>query len=199
MVLVHSMPQRPTSPGDVTAIREQPRDVVPYVTAVTGEGAVSVVAAGIALGVLLVSPARVTGGSLSAWTQGLIVVALVAFWSFGLYAGGTRMRQAAQSAQSIPGPWADIESARTVKRNLRRGCLRNALFAVVVIAACGLGFQSVWLGLTVPLMQASTMISALGVSRWQRRRGTVLWKPALSSVGREAHRASPFYVTTSQD
>ncbi|WP_143120571.1 hypothetical protein [Actinacidiphila alni] len=180
----------------MTSTEAQPVDVrqlVPYVASVMGEGVASVASAAVAVAVLLLIPVNATDGGMSTPVQFALLGGAGLFWGIGLLAGRAGVARAQESAVPVPGPQGGLSDDQ--RKALFRGRIRNALFAVVMLAVCGAGFHCLWLGLMVPLIQTLTMVAVLRMAAWERRHGVVLWKPSLAAVGREAHRAAPFYTT----
>jgi hypothetical protein len=171
------------------------RHLVPFVASVVGEGVASAVGGGVTAVVLLLTPANVTHGGLSGAVQAAVLAGIGLFWTVGLLAGRARVTVAQENAVPVPDPDSMARFGDDRRRDLRRGRLRHALLAVAVVVACGLGFHCLWVGLALPLIQVASAVAAWNMTGWERRHGVVLWKPALSAVGREAHRTAPFYTT----
>ncbi|MEU6852725.1 hypothetical protein ABZ901_22710 [Actinacidiphila alni] len=172
-----------------------PRQLVPYVRAVVGEGVASVVSAVVTVAVVLCIPVSVTDAGISTLIQLSVLAGFGLLWAIALLVG--RAREVRSLAGAVPVPEPELLAGLSDDRrgNLRRGWIRSAVFTVVAIAASGAGLHAPWLGLMLPLMHAAMTVHVRRMVAWERRHSVVLWRPALSAVGREAARAAPFYTT----
>lgn len=154
---------------------------------------------GIAADVLIFSTLddlRLSGTAGRVQIGGIVVLALL--WAVNLLVYRPRQLRAFSSAVAVEDA-SVLEPNEERTRQLRRGCVRVAAFVFLVtlggayiahLPLLGLGFQLI-LGLGL----LHTWWTAIW---WERRHGVHLWKPALSAVGRENWRGSPYYVTSAR-
>ena len=69
---------------------------------------------------------------------------------------------------------------------------------LVYTLVCVYFFNMPLLALTLPVIMLISLVHAWFIAVWERQHGVVLWKPALSSVGREEWRRSPYYSTPAE-
>ncbi|MFI5634348.1 hypothetical protein ACIA8E_34290 [Streptomyces sp. NPDC051664] len=152
---------------------------------------------GIAADVLVFSTAddlRLSGTAGRVQFGGVAVLTL--FWAVNFLVSRPRELRAFSAAVAVEDA-SVLEQSEEQTRHLRRGCFRVAAFVLLVTLGCtyvahwpliGLGFQLI-LGLGLVHTWRT-------VIWWERRHGVHLWKPALSAVGRENWRRSPYYATS---
>ncbi|WP_369252965.1 hypothetical protein [Streptomyces sp. R41] len=172
--------------------------LVRIVPAELGEGLTGILV-GIPADVLIfftMDDLRLSGTAGRVQIGGVVVLALL--WAVNLLVSRPRQLRAFSSAvavedASVPGP----NEERT--RQLRRGCVRVAAF--VLLVTLGGAYVAHWplFGLGVQLILGLGLLHTWRTAIWwERRHGVHLWKPALSAVGRENWRRSPYYATSAR-
>ncbi|MHB9848953.1 hypothetical protein ACSYGO_06860 [Streptomyces krungchingensis] len=172
--------------------------LVRIVPAELGEGWAGVLA-GIAADVLIfltMDDLRLSGTAGRLQISGVVILTLL--WAANLLVYRPRQLRAFGSAVAIeqpPAPGPHEEQTR----HLQLGRLRVAALVLLVTLGgayvahaplVGLGFQ-----LILVLGLVHTWRTAIW---WERRHGVHLWRPALSAVGRERWRRSPYYATSAK-
>jgi len=127
-----------------------------------------------------------------------VLVAVAALWVVNLLAGRSGELRAHESAVPVDDPQALIGQEPEQRRLMRRGQIRLAAAMLVYTLVCVYFFHQPLLALTLPAVLLISPVHAWRIAVWERRPGVVLWKPALSSVGREEWRRSPYYSTPAE-
>ena len=136
---------------------------------------------------------RLSGTAGCVQVIGLAVQTLL--WAVGFLVARPRLLREFGSAVTVH-DLSVLGQAEERTRQLRRGCVRVAVFVVLATAAGDCLIHLPLFGLTAQLMLLLGLIhTCRSAVWWERRHGVHLWKPALSAVGREKWRASPYYTT----
>ncbi|MFI6351933.1 hypothetical protein ACIBJF_04505 [Streptomyces sp. NPDC050743] len=136
---------------------------------------------------------RLSGTAGRVQVVGLAVQTLL--WAVGFLVARPRQLREFGSAVTVH-DLSVLGQAEERTRQLRRGCVRVAVFVILATAAGVFLIHLPLFGLTVQLMLLLGLIHTWRTAVWwERRHGVRLWKPALSAVGREKFRASPYYAT----
>jgi hypothetical protein len=136
---------------------------------------------------------RLSGTAGRVQVVGLAVQTLL--WAVGFLVARPRQLREFGSAVTVH-DLSVLGQAEERTRQLRRGCVRVAVFVILATAAGVFLIHLPLFGLTAQLMLLLGLIHTWRTAVWwERRHGVHLWKPALSAVGREKWRASPYYTT----
>ncbi|MFE3269316.1 hypothetical protein [Streptomyces sp. NPDC059215] len=170
--------------------------LVRIVAAELGEGLAGILA-GIAADVLIFSTVddlRLSGTAWRFQISGVVVLALL--WAVNLLLSRPRQLRAFSSAVVIEDV-SLLEPDEERTHILRRGCVRVAAFVLLVTLAGAYVAHWPLFGLGVQLALGIGVLHTWRTAIWWERRHHVhLWKPALSAVGRENWRRSPYYATS---
>ncbi|MEV6054217.1 hypothetical protein [Streptomyces sp. NPDC052107] len=136
---------------------------------------------------------RLSGTAGRVQVVGLGVLTLL--WAVNFLVARPRRLRAFSSAVAVQDT-SVLGQAEERTRQLRRGCVRVAVLVILVTLGGVFLIRLPLLGLSVQLMLILGLIHTWRTAVWwERRHGVHLWRPALSSVGREKWRGSPYYVT----
>ncbi|WP_406436710.1 hypothetical protein OHB14_61560 [Streptomyces sp. NBC_01613] len=172
--------------------------LVRIVAAELGEGLAGILV-GIAADVLIFSTIddlRLSGTAGRVQIGGVVVLALL--WAVNLLVSRPRQLRAFSSAVVVEDA-SVLEPNEERTRQLRRGCVRVAAF--VLLVTLGGAYIAHWplFGLGVQLILGLGLLHTWRTAIWWERRHSVhLWKPALTAVGRENFRRSPYYATSAR-
>lgn len=183
-----------SSAGDGSVVSSAP-PLVRIVDAELAEGLTGVLV-GAAADVLVftaVDDLRLSGTAGRVQVVGLGVLTLL--WAVNFLVARPRRLRAFGSAVAVH-DMSMLGQAGERTRQLRRGCVRVAALVVLTTSGGVFLIHLPLLGLSVQLILILGLIHTWRTAVWwERRHGVHLWKPALSAVGREKWRASPYYAT----
>ena len=172
--------------------------LVRIVAAELGEGLAGILV-GIAADVLIFSTMddlRLSGTAGRVQIGGVVIVTLL--WAVNLLVSRPRQLRAFSSAVAVEDVLVLGQSEERT-RQLRRGYVRvAALVLLLTLGGAYIGHQPLF-GLGVQLILVLSLVHTWRTAIWwERRHGVHLWKPALSVVGRENFRGSPYYATSAR-
>ncbi|WP_345657483.1 hypothetical protein [Streptomyces siamensis] len=172
--------------------------LVRIVPAELGEGWAGVLA-GIVADVLIfltMDDLRLSGTAGRLQISGVVMLTLL--WAANLLVYRPRQLRAFGSAVAIersPAPGRHEEQTR----HLQLGRLRVAALVLLVTLGGAYVAHAPLVGLGFQLMLVVGLVHTWRTAIWwERRHGVHLWKPALSKVGRENWRRSPYYATSAK-
>jgi hypothetical protein len=126
--------------------------------------------------------------------QGAVVLALALLWTVNLLVSRPGERRGHAAAVPMENPRPSPGRAARQRRLARQGQIRSAVIVTVFSVVVRL-LQLPLAALGMPIMLLISLVHTWRISVWERRQGLSLWKPALSEVGREEWRNSPYYST----
>jgi len=172
--------------------------LVRVVVAELGEGLAGVLV-GMATDVLIFSTTDDLGLVGTAGRVQIIgVVGLALLWAVNLLVSRPRQLRAFSSAVPVEDAFV-LGQNEEQTRHLRRGRVRVAAFVLLVTLGGAYVLHFPLLGLGFQLILGLGLVHTWRTAFWwERRHGVHLWKPALSAVGRENWRRSPYYATPSR-
>ncbi|MYT73425.1 MULTISPECIES: hypothetical protein [unclassified Streptomyces] len=130
--------------------------------------------------------------------QIICFVGLALLWAVNFLVSRPRQLRAFGSAVPVEDP-SVLRPNEEQTRHLRRGRVRVAAFVLLVTLGSAYVLQFPFFGLGIQLVLCLGLVHTWRTTfRWERRHGVHLWKPALSAVGRENWRRSPYYATPSR-
>ncbi|MFE7169393.1 hypothetical protein [Streptomyces sp. NPDC057616] len=169
--------------------------LVRIVPAELGEGFAGVLV-GLAADVLVLSTVddlRLSGTAGRIQISGVVVLTLL--WAINLLVYRPRQLRAFGSAVTVEDSSLPEGNEEQI-RHLRRGRVRVAALVLLVTLGGAYVIHAPLLGLGLQVILVLGLLHTWRTAvRWERRHGLHLWKPALSAVGREAYRRSPYYAT----
>ncbi|MCW8380816.1 hypothetical protein [Streptomyces justiciae] len=169
--------------------------LVRVVVAEVGEGLAGVLVGVAADAVILCTLDDLGLSGTTGRIQVIGVTCMAVLWAVNFLVTRPRQLRAFKSAV----PVADVsvlDRPAEQTRQLLRGRFRMAAFIAVTTLAGAYLLHFPLFGLQFQLMLAFGLVHTRRTAIWWERRHRVhLWKPALSAVGRENYRRSPYYAT----
>lgn len=169
--------------------------LVPLASQTRYSGTGAAVGGAVALAVLLPTVDGSDWRGTKAVTQLALTAVLTLLWAYQQFGARSRARAVQDYAAAVPAPdtlWHDHAGRR---KDLRRGSVVMGLVAAAWALGCVDYAHLPLVGLAFPLMMALGIVQARQTTRWERKHGVVLWKPALTVVGPGAYGSSPCYST----